>query len=125
MTIKQNECGMCGKNPAAGVAFDYRDGTEVRLCHGDNDPTPTCYSRWIRGERPADGRTSRDASPVELLEIHAQAANAMIRDILEAMCRNEELSTLDSDGIAPAPNYVLALRLGIGEVFGIPDAVMD
>jgi hypothetical protein len=45
-------CALCGRDPAAGVARDYRDGVERRLCHGDDDPAPTCYSRWLYGERP-------------------------------------------------------------------------
>ena len=86
---------MCGKDPAAGVAWDYRDGKEVRLCHGDFDPTPTCYSRWIRGERPADGRTVGDASKLELAEIQLQAGNALFRDVLEALCVRDVISTLN------------------------------
>lgn len=31
-------CGWCG-NPATGLASIC----EVRLCHGDDDPEPTCY----------------------------------------------------------------------------------
>lgn len=45
---------------------------------------------------------------------------AVARDILEALCRRGGLS-LDSDVEPgrPARNYELALRLGIGEVFGV------
>lgn len=32
-------CGWCGKTPAAGLASICG----VRLCHGDDDPEPTCY----------------------------------------------------------------------------------
>ncbi|VXC07658.1 hypothetical protein AERO9AM_30617 [Aeromicrobium sp. 9AM] len=32
-------CGWCGRNPATGLASIC----EVRLCHGDDDPEPTCY----------------------------------------------------------------------------------
>ena len=34
-------CGGCGKDPAEGFATV----NDVRYCHGDNDPTPTCYER--------------------------------------------------------------------------------
>ena len=33
-------------------ANDYRGGVERRLCHGNDDPTPTCYTRWSWGDRP-------------------------------------------------------------------------
>lgn len=46
------QCGLCGRDPAAGTAGAWNDGVETRLCHGDDDPTPTCYSRWLHGERP-------------------------------------------------------------------------
>lgn len=32
-------CGWCGKKPATGLASILG----VRLCHGDDDPEPTCY----------------------------------------------------------------------------------
>lgn len=34
-------CGLCGKDPAAGFASI----DDVRYCHGDDDPEPTCYMR--------------------------------------------------------------------------------
>jgi hypothetical protein len=50
----------------------------------------------------------------------AAAAEELIRKILEALCRKDEIS-LDSeaDPGTPARNYELALRLGIGQVFGL------
>jgi hypothetical protein len=52
----------------------------------------------------------------------ADASASLIREILEALCRNEGIS-LDSlaDPGTPARNYELALRLGIGRVFGIAE----
>lgn len=52
----------------------------------------------------------------------AQAADGLIRDILEAVCRRDGLS-LES-AAAPgeaARNYELADRLGIGHVFGLQE----
>ena len=34
-------CGLCGRDPAAGFATV----NDVRYCHGDDDPEPTCYMR--------------------------------------------------------------------------------
>jgi hypothetical protein len=34
-------CFLCGKDPAAGLASI----NSARLCHGDDDPEPTCYMR--------------------------------------------------------------------------------
>jgi hypothetical protein len=52
--------------------------------------------------------------------------DAVIREILEALCRRDGLSLgSDADPGTPARNYELALRLGIGHVFGLaasPDA---
>jgi hypothetical protein len=52
------------------------------------------------------------------------AADALIRGILEALCQRDGLS-LES-GVTPgepARNYDLALRLGIGHVFGLKEEV--
>ena len=48
------------------------------------------------------------------------AGDALVRDILEALCRRDGLS-LESGVLPgePARNYELALRLGIGSVFGV------
>ncbi len=46
----------------------------------------------------------------------------VVRAILEAMCRKQQISLVSAFGSdEPAANYVLAQRLGIGSVFGIPD----
>lgn len=46
----------------------------------------------------------------------------LIRDILEALCENVGASVRAPwDVDKPAPNYVLAQRLGIGRVFGVAD----
>lgn len=51
-----------------------------------------------------------------------QAADSLIRDILESLCRRDGLS-LDSAVVPgePARNYELAGRLGIGHVFGLQE----
>lgn len=38
---QERACGLCGKDPAEGWA---KIG-DVRYCHGDYDPDPTCYMR--------------------------------------------------------------------------------
>ena len=44
----------------------------------------------------------------------------LVRAILEALCRRDGLSLeSEADPGNPARNYELALRLGIGEVFGV------
>ncbi len=57
---------------------------------------------------------------IRRLEIAVAAGDALIREILEALCRRDGLP-LESSVVPgePARNYDLALRLGIGHVFGI------
>jgi hypothetical protein len=54
------------------------------------------------------------------LEEAVAAGDALIRQILEALCRRDGLP-LGSDVVPgePARNYELAIRLSIGHVFGI------
>lgn len=50
------------------------------------------------------------------------AGDALIRDILEALCLRDGLSLESSVTPGePARNYDLALRLGIGHVFGLKE----
>lgn len=37
--MSRTACGLCGRDPAAGWA----KMDDVRFCHGDDDPEPTCY----------------------------------------------------------------------------------
>jgi hypothetical protein len=54
------------------------------------------------------------------------AAEALAREILEAACQRDGLSLeSDADPGKPARNYELALRLGIGHVFGLGPARGD
>jgi hypothetical protein len=57
------------------------------------------------------------------LEAAVMGSDALIRGILEAICRRDGLE-LDSTVIPgePARNYELALRLGIGHVFGLSNS---
>jgi hypothetical protein len=51
-----------------------------------------------------------------------QAADGLIRDILEALCLRDGLSLESTvEPGEPARNYELALRLGIGRVFGLKE----
>lgn len=63
-----------------------------------------------------------EAREVKRLEASAAAGDALIREILEALCRRDGLP-LESSVVPgePARNYDLAMRLGIGHVFGIMD----
>jgi hypothetical protein len=51
-----------------------------------------------------------------------QAATGLVRDILESLCQRAGLS-LESTVVPgePARNYELAVRLGIGHVFGLKE----
>lgn len=50
------------------------------------------------------------------------AADSLIRDILESLCRRDGLALESAaDPGEPARNYELADRLGIGHVFGLKD----
>ena len=54
--------------------------------------------------------------------IEAEGSSKLVREILEAMCRKQGLAIISEfDPSTSAANYVLAQRLGIGSVFGIPD----
>lgn len=70
-------------------------------------------------------RPGRQSMPDEIsrLEAAVAAGDALIRDILESLCRRDGLS-LDSAVVPgePARNYELAGRLGIGHVFGLKDS---
>lgn len=59
---------------------------------------------------------------VEQAEGDLVAADGLIRDILESLCRRDGLS-LESAVVPgePARNYELADRLGIGHVFGLKE----
>lgn len=63
--MSKQACGLCGKDPASGWA---KIG-DVRYCHGDFDPDPTCYmaSQWYVG----DGTTNT----INLVPDEAKATN--------------------------------------------------
>lgn len=79
---------------------------------------------------PVDGHPCRswtclvdvcvDGQTAERQRISAEVDHDITREILEALCRRDGLS-LTSDVVPdePARNYELALRLGIGSVFGV------
>lgn len=52
----------------------------------------------------------------------AEAGDALVREILEAVCARNGICLDSAVEPGPARNYELALRLGIGHVFGIADA---
>jgi hypothetical protein len=62
------------------------------------------------------------ATELEKALASQQAADGLIRDILEALCRRDGLS-LESAVVPsePARNYEIAVRLGIGHVFGLQE----
>jgi hypothetical protein len=63
---------------------------------------------------------NRYGAAPELADAQSAAADALIRDVLESLCRQGGLS-LESTVTPgqPARNYELAERLGIGHVFGL------
>ncbi len=62
------------------------------------------------------------SSETERLEAAVAAGDALIREVLESLCRRHGLS-LESAAAPgePARNYELAMRLGIGHVFGLKE----
>lgn len=73
---------------------------------------------------PADLRDAFDAGRAAAAPAPGDGtADALIRDILESLCRRDgiPLESYIEPG-KPARNYALAERLGIGHVFGLPDA---
>lgn len=56
----------------------------------------------------------------QALETAVETSDALIRSILEAVCQRDKLSLESAITPGePARNYELALRLGIGHVFGL------
>lgn len=48
---KHRECALCHKRPAPNAAsITGSDDRVLWYCHGDDDPTPTCYMRASWGE---------------------------------------------------------------------------
>ena len=55
--IQSETCGDCGR-----AATGFASINDVRFCHGDDDPAPTCYERntWrlargvVKGTEPAE-----------------------------------------------------------------------
>jgi hypothetical protein len=63
-----------------------------------------------------------ESSVLARARIEADTGLLAINDILEAMCENQNISTVSPyDPNKRAPNFILAQRLGIGRVFNIPD----
>jgi hypothetical protein len=61
-------------------------------------------------------------APGDKAEAGLQAAEGLVRDILEALCRRDGLSLESAvEPGEPARNYELAARLGIGHVFGLKE----
>lgn len=59
-------------------------------------------------------------SAAERAAVSEAAASALLRDVLEALCRRDGLSLESAaEPGEPARNYELAARLGIGHVFGL------
>jgi len=70
------------------------------------------------GKNPGDSASIDEATRA----LGERAAEGLLRNVLEALCVKAGLP-LDSEAEpgAPARNYELALRLGIGEAFGLED----
>ena len=57
---------------------------------------------------------------VDRLRAGGEASGALLREVLEALCERDGLSLKSSvEPENPARNYELAIRLGIGKVFGV------
>ena len=66
------------------------------------------------------------ATELEKAQATAEAAQSLVRDILEALCCRDGLSLESAvEPGEPARNYELALRLGIGRAFGIQETPGD
>lgn len=62
------------------------------------------------------------ATELEKAQATAEAAQSLVRDILEALCRRDGLSLESAvEPGEPARNYELGDRLGIGRVFGLKE----
>lgn len=102
-------CTLCGTTDPADL------GEAIGVCLD----AAACHQRQYRRLRD---RAEAAEAQVRRLEIALTAADALIREVLEALCRRDGL-TLESSVVPgePARNYDLALRLGIGCVFGLKE----
>lgn len=81
----------------------YNDHDDSMAVLGRAEEGFACLSAWVLRDN-----------------IEAETNDDLVREILEAMAHTQGVS-LESDVEPgrPAPNYKLALRLGIGQVFGV------
>jgi hypothetical protein len=111
------EHGMASGAPSVAVRIDLGAGRPLIF--------ETSLAAWIaatavmRGAFPA-AFTGGPLTPQVEADAAADAATALVRDVLVALCERDGLA-LDSaaDPGRPARNYELAIRLGIGRVFGL------
>lgn len=84
-----------------------------------------CWAVVFRIGSTGDTRWATDAEYAECFPAASaagQAAEGLIRDILESLCRRDGVSLESSiTPGGPARNYELADRLGIGKVFGLAE----
>ena len=88
-------------------------------CPLDGHPCPSWTCLVDVCVDPGEEVPARYCTP-EAQRIQLQVGVDLTRQVLEALCRRDGLpltSTVVPD--EPARNYELALRLGIGEVFGL------
>jgi len=152
--VLEYTCGICGEefgsNCKPGNVQCVNDPCEARLC--------PCCGAWFTGhgeiaaqQPPAEQAALLCPDPSQHRDVYGNplpmtaavpgeaartpevaAHDALLRDILESLCRRDGLS-LGSAVVPgePARNYELAGRLGIGHVFGLraepaaPEAAAD
>jgi len=57
------KCGVCGHDPARGLASITTDGKETYYCHGDEQDDPTCYQIAQLGKPKLDADDPNDPIP--------------------------------------------------------------
>lgn len=118
-----------GLSSCSPLCPERGDGSHAHMTSPDGydfiaraDGTADPYDLTRNSGIAAPVMTPRRAAVAGHGHAEGQAADSLIRDILESLCRRDGLS-VDSSVVPgePARNYELAGRLGIGHVFGLQE----
>ena len=88
-------CALCGE-PAKG----YATVNDVRYCHGDDDPSPTCYMRVRQADMSTGAPTGGISEPTDAKHCYGCTNDATVlceeikrlREALEMIAEHRDLS---------------------------------
>jgi excinuclease UvrABC ATPase subunit len=114
-----NTCPACEGTCIESTGVEYMGQREMGSCQ-------ECEGTGVRDPWKALRETQDNLAKVEELNqplrISAQVGDQMVRELLVALCEEQNVS-IQSPWYPDqaAPNFVLAERLGIGRVFGLSE----